>query len=132
MSFKVPNHYRIRKGPLASDDSIGFCGAFSIILNKKISIKKKYILICIADDGCNGMPINKCFEHVSCYKHDNKKRYTPSWNDMCYVKSLFWDDEDCVIQYHPSKSQYVNINPFVLHLWRPIGIEIPIPPKELV
>lgn len=51
---------------------------------------------------------------------------------MCYIKSLFWDDEEVVIQYHPKKSEYVNLHPYCLHLWKPIGIEIPTPPKEMV
>jgi hypothetical protein len=36
-----------------------------------------------------------------------------------------------VIQYHPAKGEYVNRHETTLHLWRPIGKEIP-PPKELV
>ncbi len=52
----------------------------------------------------------------------------PSWEEMCRVKAIFWDDEDVVIQYHPARSNYVNHNPYVLHLWRPIDDVIPMPP----
>jgi hypothetical protein len=51
---------------------------------------------------------------------------------MCFVKDLFWDDEDCVMQLHPKKSEYVNNSPFCLHLWRPINAIIPTPPHEMV
>jgi hypothetical protein len=40
---------------------------------------------------------------------------------MCFVKGLFWDDEDVAIQFHPAKSEYVNFHPFALHLWRKEG-----------
>ena len=37
-------------------------------------------------------------------------------------KALFWDEDDCVIQYHPPRSEYVNNHQNCLHLWRPIGV----------
>lgn len=55
-----------------------------------------------------------------------------TWPETCYIKQLFWEEEDCVLQYHPPKSKYVNNHPFVLHLWRPINQEIPQPPTWLV
>ena len=51
---------------------------------------------------------------------------------MCFIKGLFWDEEDVVIQYHPAKSEYVNRHEKCLHLWRPVGVEMPTPQKELV
>ena len=66
------------------------------------------------------------WEHVSvCPKNGTM----PRWDDMCLIKDLFWDEEDCVIQYHPPKSEYVNNVPNCLHLWRPIGLTIPMPPS---
>jgi len=78
--------------------------------------------------GCqasNGMG----WEHVSV--SINRKR-TPSWEIMNFVKDLFWDKEDTVIQFHPPRSQYVSYHPFCLHLWRPIGTEIPLPDPAMV
>lgn len=62
--------------------------------------------------GCNedGM------EHVSVSPAD--WRITPSWDDMCIIKDIFWEDDETVIQVHPPKSQYVNLVPNCLHLWR--------------
>ncbi len=121
--FKIPNQYRLRKGLMGSDDDIGNNGCFDIPF--KTSKGKKVILACIASDGCD-------WEHVSCYKIYANQRFIPSWNEMCFIKNLFWDEEDCVMQLHPPKANYVNNNPFVLHLWRPIGLEIPQPPVILV
>lgn len=56
----------------------------------------------------------------------------PTWDEMCWIKRLFWDDEECVVQFHPPKSQYVNNHPFCLHLWRPTETTIPTPPTEFV
>ena len=68
------------------------------------------------------------WEHVS-VSHQNR---VPTWEEMCMVKDIFFYDEEAVIQYHPSKSQYVNKHPYTLHLWRPTGIKLPMPPKEFV
>jgi hypothetical protein len=38
---------------------------------------------------------------------------------MCFIKDLFFKDEEEVIQFHPKKSEYVNIHPYVLYMWRP-------------
>lgn len=38
---------------------------------------------------------------------------------MCYVKDMFFEEDECVVQYYPSKKDYVNIHPYVLHLWKP-------------
>ena len=57
------------------------------------------------------------WEHVSielCAKR------LPTWDEMCFIKELFWDDEEEVVQIHPKKSHYVNITE-ALHLWRPVN-----------
>lgn len=69
--------------------------------------------------------IDGSWEHVSVSRRDR----CPTWDEMCQVKDLFWDDEDCVVQYHPPKSSYVNLHPFCLHLWRRVngdGEEVPV------
>jgi hypothetical protein len=38
---------------------------------------------------------------------------------MCHVKELFFDADECVMQLHPPKSEYVNCHQYCLHLWRP-------------
>lgn len=56
----------------------------------------------------------------------------PTWEEMCWIKGQFWGPEDRVIQYHPPASEYINDHPYCLHLWRPIGAEIPAPPSWMV
>ena len=43
----------------------------------------------------------------------------PNWREMCHVKSLFWDDDEECIQFHPKKSDYVNLHEYCLHIWKP-------------
>ncbi|MDP9039797.1 MAG: hypothetical protein M3O02_11090 [Acidobacteriota bacterium] len=47
---------------------------------------------------------------------------------MCFVKALFWDDEETVMQLHPPKSEWINNHEYCLHLWRPLNQPIPRPP----
>lgn len=56
----------------------------------------------------------------------------PKWSEMCYVKDLFFEHSETVVQYHPSKTNYVNNHEYTLHLWRPIDQELPIPPTYMV
>lgn len=53
-------------------------------------------------------------EHVSV----QLQRKLPTWEEMCEIKDIFWEDEEEVVQIHPKKSEYVNITE-ALHLWRP-------------
>ena len=56
------------------------------------------------------------WEHVSFSPYDHRK--LPSWDDMCQLKEIFWEDEEEAIQIHPKKSRYINIMRNCLHLWR--------------
>lgn len=115
MTFKVPNKYRVRGGLMATTDEIGNCGAFDI------KLKHSQRVFVIASDGLQ-------WEHVSVSRRDR----CPTWDEMCQVKAIFWDDEDCVMQLHPPKSDWVNNHSFCLHLWRPLDAEIPLPPSMMV
>ncbi len=120
--MKTPNQYRYQKEgtPFHSTDADGNNGYFvipSCIAGRELAV--------IASDGMG-------WEHVSVSSKDNSKVRTPTWDEMCYVKDLFWDAEDCVIQYHPPKSEYVNNHENVLHLWKPVGKQIDTPPSILV
>lgn len=68
------------------------------------------------------------WEHVSVCPINGSM---PTWDDMCLIKEMFWNDDDCVVQYHPPKSEYVNNMPNCLHLWKPIKESIPMPPSIL-
>ena len=71
------------------------------------------------------------WEHISI---DGKNRM-PAWDEMCQLKEMFFTEDECCVQYHPPKSEYVNNIPYCLHIWKPIeqysGV-LPIPPSLLV
>lgn len=117
--FKVPEKQRITFGPMGSDKSYGCNGAFEIRLSGTTTA---YV---IASDG-------EGWEHVSVHVARNGTIATPTWAEMCKVKNLFWDADDCVVQYHPPENEYINNHPYTLHLWRQIGAEYPLPPQILV
>lgn len=56
----------------------------------------------------------------------------PTWDEMCWIKDLFWFSEETVMQLHPPESAYVNQHPYCLHLWKPQKHNIPLPPIEFV
>ncbi len=69
------------------------------------------------------------WDHVSISRFD---KTAPTWEEMCWVKDLFFEETEWVLQYHPAKEDYIDYGRNVLHLWKPQGIEIPKPPKEFV
>ena len=113
--FKVPEKYRITEGQHATSPVDGNNGAFIVFLahGQRVMV--------IAADGLG-------WEHVSVSRRDR----CPTWEEMCQIKALFWDREDCVVQYHPPESDYVNNHPYCLHLWREVGKEFNRPPSFLV
>lgn len=117
MGFQVPEKFRITGGAMASTAKDGNNGCFLIK-----SLKLKHPLFCIASDGLG-------WEHVSVSLNKNR---CPTWEEMSFIKSNFWGVDDCVVQYHPPKSDYINNHPFCLHLWRPIEQSIVMPPSFLV
>ena len=56
----------------------------------------------------------------------------PTWEEMCHIKSLWFTDDEIIIQYHPAKSDYVNVHPHCLHLWKPQNETIPTPPTWMI
>lgn len=103
---------------LPSDKSLGNNGGFKIPLDKDTTA------LVVASDGVG-------WEHVSVHIKESGVNETPTWEEMCEIKALFWGPEDCVIQYHPPKSEYVNNHEHCLHLWRPTEVQIPLPPSIL-
>ncbi len=116
--FNFLNKHRVRSGPFASDDSYGFTGFFCIWINDQ------RVKVIASDEGG--------WQHVSVSLQDHPKK-VPKWEIMCMVKDLFWEDEDCVVQFHPKKSEYVNNHAGCLHLFRCTdGREFPTPPTIFV
>jgi hypothetical protein len=68
------------------------------------------------------------WEHVSA----SLKNRCPTWEEMCRIKDIFWGDGECVVQYHPPKTEYVNNHPYCLHLWKKTDGDFETPPNVLV
>jgi len=73
-------------------------------------------------------PIDLDWEHVSV----SRKHRIPRWEEMCFVKDLFWDEEETVVQFHPRKTEYKNVHPYCLHLWRRKDLIYELPPLFMV
>lgn len=110
---------RMVVGPKRSTRMDGPNGAFTV------TIKGDRLRV-IAHDGVHGHATG--WEHVS-VSLSNK---SPSWEQMEVIRRLFWAETETVVQIHPPLDDYVNIHPYTLHLWRKIGGEHELPPKELI
>ena len=105
--------FRIKNGELASSKKDGNNGAFKIPYHK-------LDFFCIISDQLG-------WEHVSI-----SSRRIPKWTEMTHFKNLFWQEDDAVIQIHPPKADYVNYANNCLHLWRPVGYKLILPPSYFV
>jgi len=99
--FHVPEKYRYKD--VTNARCIGTNNGIFIVR----SVRFKFPFKVIASDGDG-------WEHVSV----STKVRTPTWEEMCFIKDLFWDDEDWVIQFHPASDNHINLHPHCLHLWR--------------
>lgn len=106
---------RIKSGRFTSTPSDGNNGAFYIR-----GPKGAYLRI-IASDGDG-------WDHVSV----SLSNRVPNWDEMCFVKNLFWSEDETVVQYHPAKAEYVNNHPYCLHLWKSREETMPTPPSIMI
>lgn len=127
VSYHAPEKYRVRTGRRGTDGSYGNNGMFLI----PAGLRRPYQICTIASDGSEWEMLGfepPAWEHVSV----STAVRCPTWEEMCFIKGLFWDAEDVVMQLHPRESEYVNQHPYCLHLWRPVGVTIPTPPFQTV
>lgn len=102
--FKVPEDFRFTDSPVLNMFNLDSKnGVFVIPMESR---EKAQV---IASDAFG-------WEHVSISFRDR----CPTWEEMCFIKNLFWDAEDLVIQIHPPASEYVNNHPYCLHLFRKV------------
>lgn len=129
-AYRRIERHRITTGKLASDSSDGNNGAFMLpimrcgdgqMVLQETHYKPDVTLGIVVSDG-------EDWDHVSV----SLQKRCPSWDEMCFVKDLFFEPEEAVMQLHPPKSDYVNHHPFCLHLWRPQNKRIPLPPSIFV
>jgi|SRR5262245_16916740 len=96
----------------------------------------------VADDEYNGhfyVPCNGAllmviasngggWDHVSV----SRPARIPSWTEMEFVKRTFFKDDEVAMQLHVTPADHINLNPNVLHIWRPHEDTIPLPPDYYV
>lgn len=112
--FRLKEKERLIQGKIGDSGN----GYFKVFVNGRS-------FFCVASNGGG-------WEHVSVSPCNTKRKKCPTWEEMCEIKDLFFEPYECVVQYHPPKSEYVNNHPYCLHLWRPISGKILVPPKEFV
>ena len=122
MKTTPPNEFRVSRKDvphplLNTSDKDGMMGVFHIPHNGET-----FTVV------VNDSRVDNKWEHVSV----SLNRRCPTWEEMCYIKSLFWEEEETVIQFHPKKSQYRNLHPYCLHMWRDVTKEHELPPAIYV
>lgn len=91
------------------------------------------------NDGCFKIPFNgneltvitsdgDGWDHVSV----SLKNRCPTWDEMKFVKEMFFRDDEAAIQIYPPKALYRNCHPYCLHWWRPQNVALPMPDPYMV
>jgi hypothetical protein len=74
---------------------------------------KRKIIVIVSEEFHD----NRWWRHVSCSLNNQ----IPSWKDLREVKDVFIGKDKKAFQIFPPEKEYVNIHPYVLHLWCPLG-----------
>ena len=128
--MKFPEKFRMIDGPMATPRGVEY-GGFAI--NATDKTRAMFVIASSAMVVAETYKLGKLeveWDHVSVTLQEDKNS-TPTWDEMCHIKELFWEDHHTVVQFHPKKSEYVNNCNGCLHLWRhKDGHKLP--PKEMV
>lgn len=119
-----------RKSPnaqFASTPADGANGIFVVPLSKTLHNVER-IAICMVSDGNDEVPWEHVSVRISERRGSSCHNATPTWDEMCAVKDVFWNKDEVCLQLHPAEENYINCHPHVLHLWKPLNAEIPLPP----
>lgn len=117
---------RMKSGPYASNYRDRF-GAFQLLCPRGGLLK---VIASAGDEPSEDdlFPNGTRWDHVSVSLKDR----TPTWEEMAWVKTLFFEEEEAAIEFHPPKSVYVNDTATVLHIWKPLDFAIVLPPTICV
>ena len=111
-NLNLLNEYRRPMQGMMGDET---CGNFIVPSENG---RFNYHVIASIDNTVHGLT-----DHVSVslltVDEEHMIERCPKWNEMCFIKDLFFEDEEEVYQIHPKKSEYVNLHPYTLHMWRP-------------
>ena len=113
--------------------------------NAEIQQERRILIETMGDDGGMGWipgldikkPERRAFviwsdgggwDHVSV----SWQNRCPTWEEMAKVKQLFFHPEEVCVEFHPAESEYVNMHPYCLHIWRYQQPGMPMPPAWMV
>ncbi len=68
------------------------------------------------------------WDHVSV----STARRCPTWEEMAFVRDLFFEQSEVPVQFGPPRAVYVNVHPYCLHWWRNQIVAYELPPLYLV
>lgn len=85
-------------------------------------------------DKYTGKWLNFIFSYQMGWEHlsVSMPSRTPTWEQMCVMKDIFWNKNEACVEYHPREEDYVNNHKHCLHIWRPTHEPLPTPPSILV
>lgn len=82
----------------------------------KANYKTKKVMGGTIKNSDGASPVNRC----------------ATWEEMCFIKDLFFDPTECAVQYHPPMSEYISNHKYCLHIWKPQTMAMPMPPSVMV
>lgn len=108
-----------RFGTPFGPEDLGGCFRFFV---RKQETKELVEIRCIAANGDG-------WDHVSVSTGADR---CPHWDEMERVKRLFFARHEVAMQLHVAPVDHISHHPHCLHIWRPHGMTIPLPPKWMI
>lgn len=68
------------------------------------------------------------WEHVSV----SLEKRCPTWEEMAWIGRKFFGPDAYAMQLMVPVTEHISHHPYCLHWWRPVGVEIPVPPHWMV
>ena len=113
---------RLLDGQMASRPEWGMAGMFIIPGPCGMELRT------MVSDGADWPFALPAWEHVSV----STASRTPNWREMEFIRDLFFQPDELVLQFSMPRAKHINVHPHCLHMWRPIGVDIPLPPAATV
>jgi hypothetical protein len=107
-------------GEISEWEGVGVFQA-GVFMYPSKSSRKAAILRAIVSDAMGWDHVSVSLEHRC-----------PTWDEMEQTKRMFFEPHETAMQLHPSLSDYKNVHPYCLHIWRPHHGTIPMPPSWFV
>lgn len=89
--------------------------------NPRIKVIKKADGYMAGDISLKGVKCSLVLDWNDVHEHVSVAPYNqtiPTWEMMCVLKDTIFREEEEAYQFHPPKSEYVNIKKNCMHIWR--------------